>query len=105
MADQLPLFPDDPGREAFLRFHAENPHVYEWLRKQALALRRRGRTHYSARTLIHAFRFHTAMTTTDQTFKINDHVSPWYARMLMEREPELGGFFEKRRAAADREAG
>ena len=85
----------------FEKFHRENPHVYRWLREIALRLRRKGRDHYSARTLVHAFRFHTAMGTTDETFKINNNVSPYYARLLMEQEPELDGFFETRIAAAD----
>ena len=98
---QLDLIQSDPVRTAFDKFHADNPHVYEWFKRNALALQARGRTHYSARTMLHAFRFHTDMTTTDDTFKINNNWSPWYARMLMEDEPTLEGFFETRTAKAD----
>ena len=93
-------FARDP-EAAFWAFHRANPHVYDWLKREALRLRRNGRDHYSARTLVHAFRHHTAMTTSGETFKINDHTSPFYARLLMREEWELGEFFKTRRAVAD----
>ncbi len=46
-------------------------------------------------------RWYTAVETTDDDFKINDHHWPYYARILMLSYPEFGGFFEIRDARFD----
>lgn len=81
----------------FERFHARNPHVYIILRDYSLRMFRKGRTRYSIRTIYHVVRWHYDIRTEQvDEFKLNDHWTPYYARMLMENESELEGFFETR---------
>lgn len=83
--------------ERFARFHEENPQVYAWLRHQALLLKRRGHSRYSIKTLLEVLRWRSDIKTSGDTFKINNDFTAHYARLLMQREPELQGFFELRR--------
>lgn len=81
---------------AFAQFHAENPQVYAELRKLSFDLKRRGRERYGIKALFEVLRFHRAMTTNDPDFKLNNNYHAFYARLLMEQEPGLKGFFETR---------
>ena len=96
----------------FLEFHKENPWVYERLRQMCLDLRWRGFNHYSTRTLIAVLRFEWDMKTGgsdvsidggNRRVKLNDHHSPYYARLLIENEPSFAHFFELRHAEGDPE--
>jgi hypothetical protein len=87
--------------EEFWEFHRANPRVYAALRERALELRRMGHLRYSIKTLLEVERWHTDMQTAptsaaDAKYKLNNNHAPFYARLLMEREPELAGFFELR---------
>lgn len=83
--------------EEFWEFHRQNPHVYAALRERALGLRRMGHKRYSIKTLLEVERWHTDMQTApDAKYKLNNNHAPFYARLLMEREPELAGLFETR---------
>ena len=85
---------------AFLEFHAENPDVYRELRTLAHSLKAAGRSHYGIKALYEVVRFHRALQTTDDHFKLNNNFTALYARMLMEQEPDLVGFFELRQRTA-----
>lgn len=87
-----------PIEERFQEFHETNPHVYEQLRNLALRLKRRGRTRYGMKGLFEVLRWQHAMETDDPEFKLNNNYTAHYARLLMEREPELAGFFEIRKS-------
>ena len=80
----------------FYQFHAQNPHVYERLRQLALDLKNRGRKKYGIAGLFEVLRWEHAMSTTDEDFKLNNNYRAYYARLLMENEPELDGFFATR---------
>lgn len=88
-------------RLAFDKFHVENPHVYVWLLDKARTAKRKGFQHYSMRTLLHLLRWHAHIETNDPNFKINDHHSPYYARMIMTEHPEFKGFFALRELTAE----
>jgi len=105
--EALPLFPveepplrglarSSPAR--FLKFHKANPEVYSRLRAMSLALLRRGVERWGARNLWEKLRFDLMVETTDEQEvpKLNDHYIPYYARLLMKKEPSLRGFFEIR---------
>ena len=81
---------------AFERFHAENGHVYELLRKMALRLKRAGHNHWGMRCLYETLRYEFAVKTTQTAPVLNDWFAPYYARKLMAEVPELDGFFEVR---------
>ena len=95
MDRQLGLFGDTIGQQ-FRAFHAANPAVYDWLRANALALKRRGRERYSMKTLLEVLRWHHDVETDSTDFKLNNNFTAYYARLLMQEEPELDGFFELR---------
>jgi hypothetical protein len=82
--------------EAFREFHRENPHVYNELVEMALKLRGRGRKRYGIKSLFEVIRWHRALETSDEDFKLNNNHAPYYARMIMNAVPELKDFFELR---------
>ena len=106
--DQLELLPvvkperveGESIQERFERFHAANPAVYRNLRRLAFAAKGRGFRRIGIEMLYAVLRWEYAgLRTTDATseFKLNDHYTSRYARLLMEREAELEGLFETRR--------
>jgi hypothetical protein len=86
---------------AFGEYHAANPHVYDALRRFALEARRSGRPRMSINMLHERVRWYTTVEAHEDDFKLNNNWRPFYARLLMESEPELRGFFETRQARAD----
>jgi hypothetical protein len=87
--------------ERFQAFHDRNPQVYRALRDMALEMRRRGHRQYGIKALFEVLRFNHAMRTEGDIFKLNNNYTALYARLLMDNEPELDGFFELRRRTAD----
>jgi hypothetical protein len=61
-----------------------------------LQLKRKGWNHYGIKAIVEVVRFHRALETTDPDFKLNNNYSSRYARILMDEEPELAGFFQTR---------
>lgn len=85
----------------FLEYHAENPAVYTTLRRFAFEAKRAGRPRMSINMLHERVRWYTTVEAKGDSFKLNNNWRPHYARLLMEQEPELKGFFETRTAHAD----
>lgn len=90
-----PTVPGSSIDEQFWAFHRANPHVYKLLKKLAFEMLKT-REKYSISTLIEIVRWHHDVQTTGDPFKINNNYKSRYARLLMERNPELVGFFETR---------
>ena len=105
LAAQPDLFRRAAERD-FWVFHADNPQVYRLFCKFADDVVRSGRSRYSARTILHRIRWYTTVETDDPTasVKINDHWSPFYARLYEKDHPNAGELFEKRRSIADEAA-
>jgi hypothetical protein len=91
-------------RERFDKFHAENPHVFEELRKLAFKYRSaRADKQIGISLLFEVLRWHSMLETqSDDGFKLSDNFRAFYARALM-REPGLAGMFRTKRSAADEE--
>ena len=85
------------AEQKFQSFHKDNPHVYDTLRDLAFHLKKRGRKTYSINGLFEVVRWHIAMQTTDEQFKLNNNFRSRYARLLMDNEPALRGFFRLRK--------
>ena len=94
-------------KQSFLEFHAKNPWVYLKFLEHCRALKSRGYQHYSARTLIAVMRFEWDLRTTGDVVdirggqvkqvRLNDHHSPYYARMAAVHYPDFfKDFFEVR---------
>ena len=105
-----PPQPEDPPlftqtlpltKEGFLIYHATNPQVYAKLREFALQAKRAGRKYLSINMLHERVRWFTNIEAKLDTFKIGNNWRPFYARLLMEQEPELAGFFHTRKSVAD----
>lgn len=88
---------EETPREKFEAFHRANPHVYDYFKQRAIGLRRLGTKRYGMKSLFELLRWDYSVQTGDpDNFKINNNFAPWYARLLMDNEPELDGFFETR---------
>lgn len=102
MSDRLlPFDPPEGGRleRQFRQFHADNPHIYQKFVEYALFVKHSGRTRFSADAIFHRLRWFAAFETNDNAwggFKLNDHYTAYYARLAMENEADLEGFFETR---------
>lgn len=97
MTQQLTLPVQSKIERAFWEFHAAHPEVYEELRQLALDAKRRGRDRLGMKMLFEVVRWNRLLRTGDRGFKLNNNFTAYYARLLMEREPELRGMFETRK--------
>jgi hypothetical protein len=94
---RFPGVPEKSTAEKFLRLYREQPALYPTFRRIADELRHTQRR-YSARAIVANIRFGWAIQGEDG-FKINDHSTPYLARLLAAREPKrFGAFFETRGA-------
>lgn len=82
--------------EKFVLWHRMNPQVYFALRRMALNMRAKGIRRYGLQALVEVLRFDYTMQTNGDEFKINNSYVAFYARLLMERNAQLAGFFEIR---------
>jgi len=97
---QLELHEHSVLEKQFLAFHSENLQVYDKLVELAFILKDRGHRKIGIAMLFEQLRWLYAMETTDMGgFKLNNNYRAFYARMLMERNPALNGFFEIREQA------
>lgn len=84
-------------------FHARNPHVYRMLRQIALSVRKTGRKNFGIAALFERLRWISVFETDDDKYKLNNSYRAFYARLLMEQEPDLAGFFTTRESTFDPE--
>ena len=87
-------------QERFLAFHEANPDVYNYLREFALVAKHSGYNHYSISSLFERLRWHYSIELRTEDFSLNNSYRSRYARLLMEKEPELRGFFHTRELVA-----
>lgn len=87
------------SRDRFEKFHAKNPEVYRSLVQYARIARNAGHRRIGIRLVWERMRWDRLMTVEDpeqSQVKLNDHYPPYYARLIMQREPDLAGIFEIR---------
>lgn len=82
--------------ESFCSYHVENPQVWNLLIKFAKQLKAAGRNSYSIVSIFERIRWHAAVETNGDQFKLNNNYRSCYARMLMAKHPEFEGMFELR---------
>lgn len=88
--------------EGFAKFHHDNPHIYAALKRIAHRLVATGRRRLSMKMIWEVARHDLMLLTiTDDEFKFNNNYTSRYARLLMEREPDLAGVFETRELRTD----
>lgn len=103
MSQGLLKFRESRARQLYRqwkRYHLTNLHVWRRFDQNALAMAK-VREFYSARTIISVLRFEIDSINGDSLVKINDHYSPFYARLWMEVHPEHEGFFATRRRTSE----
>jgi hypothetical protein len=81
---------------AWEKFHSDNPDVYRKLVDLCEECRIIGLKKFGMRALWERMRWYFQVELGEEAFKLNDHYPPYYARFIMERHPELRGFFETR---------
>jgi hypothetical protein len=89
--------PDAEIDAAFAAFHRENPDVYDELVRLARTAKERGRSRMSMRMLWEVLRYQrTLQIKGDGEYRLNNNYTSRYARLIMDREPDLEGMFELR---------
>lgn len=85
----------------FADFHEKNPKVYELFKRFTFEAIRRGHKHFSSDAVVHRIRWETSVVTTtaDVDWKINNNLTPYYARKFMQDYPMYKGFFRTRETA------
>lgn len=84
----------------FILWLGDNIHIWEAFEAEALNVVRTGQTHYSARTILHFLRHHSVVTERSATpWKLNDHHSPYLARLFAMVHPQHADLFEYRAVA------
>lgn len=80
----------------FREFHSENPNVYDELVRLAREAKKAGKTKAGLKMLWEVLRWRIWLETTGDDFKLNNNYTSRYARLIMESEAGLEGFFEVR---------
>lgn len=87
--------------ELFEALMARRPDIYELLVELTRDVKRRGKTTYSMKAIFERARWHFEIERGEDDFKLNNNYTALYAREIMQREPDLSGFFETRRRKAN----
>lgn len=83
--------------EAFKRFHAANPVVWELFERFAMQLVSKGRSAYSASAVLERIRWELNVETVGSTVKINNNFVAYYARLFSAKHPQHAAFFACRK--------
>lgn len=104
-----PMFPHAPAwvdqsspttiTARFWNFHCKHPDVLHALARLTRELTDRGHRHLGIAMLWETLRYKTMLGAApgEEPFKLNNDYRAYYARLLMERLPELDGIFTVRR--------
>jgi len=89
--------PDDEIQRKFERFHLQHPEVYEVLARTARGGKRLGLSEWGIGAVYEVARWQHAVNTKGaEHLKISNDFRSRYARLLMEQEGDLKGFFRTR---------
>ena len=83
--------------EAFWQYHRENEHVYDLFCQFARDVRQAGRSNYGVGAIFERIRWHYAVETKGDEFKLNNNYRSCYARLLVLKDPSFADFFQMRR--------
>jgi len=85
--------------DEFLNWLPENAHIWIAFEQEAYKVIKAGFKHYSARTIIHVLRHHSALSERGlDGWKINNNISPYLARLFAILNPSHADLFEYRTA-------
>jgi len=86
----------DQFSDDFVDWLPENIPIFQAFCTEAIKISDIGYKHYSARTIIHFLRHHSALKEKNSEFKINNNHSPYLARLFDLVYPNRAGLFEYR---------
>lgn len=89
--------PRSPIERRFADFHARNHHILRELERRALALYHRGVTRISIALLWESMRYDALVRSDSRDYRLNNDYRALYARLLIDRNPQLAGVIETRR--------
>lgn len=102
--EQNNLFDDSPTiQERFERFHGNHPIVYQELVKLSYEWRAAGHNKGAIVMFFEVLRYRygiRGLPDPTEDFKLNNNYRSRYARLIMELNPDLVGFFEIRELQA-----
>lgn len=81
----------------FLKYHADNPHLYELFKRFSTDLKRSARRFYGAKAIMERIRWHINIETKGEEFKISNNYTSCYARLLIADDPWFKEFFKTKR--------
>ena len=95
------IFREDRIEREFKDFHAEHPEVYDQLIRLARTWQANGTAKLGIATLFEVLRWNSHLNPDKHGgYKLNNNYRALYARLIMEREPDLEGLFELRERTA-----
>ncbi len=80
----------------FQQFHRENPNVWSTLIRFTKQVKAAGRSRYGIAAIFERVRWHIAIETKGDDFKLNNNHKACYARLLTATYPEFDGLFQLR---------
>ncbi|MGC2476643.1 MAG: hypothetical protein WA485_20075 [Candidatus Sulfotelmatobacter sp.] len=93
---------DHPTLRAFHRFHRKHPEVFDFLAQEIQLRIEHGFSAFSYHSLWQYARWKLEMEKgPGDTFLMNDHAAPFYARAITILHPEFNGRAEFRKSKAD----
>ena len=102
-AEQLDLIrrpPESPSheqrRQAWERFHAANPHVFDLFERFALEAAAKGAGRIGGRLIWERLRWELQVETQGEDWRLNDHHVPFCCRLFISRHPEHRRLFQLR---------
>lgn len=81
----------------FNRFHSRNPHVYHLIVDISKRMKRSGVHKFGMKGVFEYLRWQYTMQTQGERYRLNNIFTSIYARLVMETEVELRGFFDIRK--------
>lgn len=83
--------------QAFDDFDAKNPQVYRLFKLYAHQARDAGHRHFGAAAIFERIRWHVAVETRGDDFKLNNNYRAFYARKMMREDHAFDDFFRTRK--------
>lgn len=87
---------DNTIQARFSRFHEANPEVYASLVRMARRLKSSGQSTYSISGIYEVVRFDRFTSSNGTPYRLSNDFRSRYARLIMDREEDLQGFFALR---------
>ena len=88
--------------QEFEDFHIANPHIWDAIEEYVHKAISNGIEHWSMRSIFEVIRWDSAIRTNSRGYKINDHLTPYYARHWNKIYPEYNEFFSLRKTKGEK---